>query len=172
VLKAAGAVCILLGTSGIGFCRAWNIQRQYEQLQYLRKIIILLRGEIEYTVSCMSEVFFRLSGRVCEPYADLFSELAQKLEQNEGENFWHIWREIIIKRLRSYLCCDREVDKLEELGETLGYLDKEMQINYMNLYLEQLEQSIHERREKLADDEKLNRMLGILAGIFLIIFLW
>lgn len=61
---------------------------------------------------------------------------------------------------------------MKELGENLGFLDKDMQMNYINLYLENLSLSIAENRDKVQADEKLSRVLGILAGIFIIVFLW
>ena len=61
---------------------------------------------------------------------------------------------------------------MKELGENLGFLDKDMQMNYINLYLENLSLSIAENQDKVQADEKLSRVLGILAGIFIIVFLW
>lgn len=171
MLKVCGAVLLLAGTAGFGFLRALAVHRQYEELLYLKKIILMLKGEICYTLSCMSEVFYRLSQRVKEPYKTVFSQFCSELEKSQG-NFQEIWRETVINPLRICVGCGRELDKLEELGETMGYLDKEMQVNYLELFLEQLELSIKERGQQVYYEEKLSRTLGILAGIFLVIILW
>ena len=83
-----------------------------------------------------------------------------------------MWNETVIKHLSEIIVCDRDLDKLKELGENLGFLDKDMQMNYINLYLENLSLSIAENQDKVQADEKLSRVLGILAGIFIIVFLW
>ena len=62
--------------------------------------------------------------------------------------------------------------QLKELGENLGYLDKEMQMNYINLYLENLELSITEKGEKVRTDEKLNKIMGCVMGLLVIVLLW
>ena len=64
------------------------------------------------------------------------------------------------------------MDRLKELGENLGYLDKEMQMNYINLYLENLELSITEKGEKVRTDEKLNKIMGCVMGLLVIVLLW
>lgn len=45
-MKMAGAVLVLLAALGIGFQNAARIRKSYEELVYLKKIMIMLRGEI------------------------------------------------------------------------------------------------------------------------------
>lgn len=43
-MKMAGAVLVLLAALGIGFQNAARIRKSYEELVYLKKIMIMLRG--------------------------------------------------------------------------------------------------------------------------------
>lgn len=172
MLKMFGAVMVFLSAAGLGFFHAEKIRKQYEELLYLKKVILMLRGEINYNISIMSEIFFHMSERLRAPYCEIFKKLSREMEENQGRNFSDMWRETVINPLQDIILCNRDLDKLKELGENLGFLDKDMQINYLNLYLENLNLSIAENRDKAQTDEKLSKVMGVLTGIFIIIFLW
>lgn len=171
-MRLAGAVLVFFAAAGLGAYQGRKIRKKYEELLYLKRIILTLRGEINYQVSTMSEIFLHLSERLKSPYAEAFSELGRRIDEGWGENFSDMWNEIIIENLRQVILCDRDLDRLRELGENLGFLDKDMQINYLNLFLENLNVSITDKRERVQTDEKLSRIMGILSGIFIIVFLW
>lgn len=170
--KIVGAILVAYALAAIGFLRAGIIRKRYEELLYIKKIVIMLRGEINYNISVMSETFYKIALRVKEPYVGIFTKLSKKLDDNCGKDFSDLWNEIVINGLTGYIVCDKDLDKLKELGENLGFLDKEMQINYLNMYLDNLEHSIEESRERTKADEKMNKVMGIVAGIFIVIILW
>lgn len=172
MLKLCGAVLVFFAAAGLGFFHAGKVRKKYEELLYLKKVIFMFRGEINYNISVMSEIFFHMSERLRTPYHEIFENLSREMEENQNRNFSDMWNETVIKHLGEVIVCDRDLDKLKELGENLGFLDKDMQMNYINLYLENLSLSIAENRDKVQADEKLSRVLGILAGIFIIVFLW
>ncbi len=172
MLKLCGAVLVFFAAAGLGFFHAAKVRKKYEELLYLKKVIFMLRGEINYNISVMSEIFSHMSERLRTPYHEIFENLSRQMEENQGKNFSDMWNETVIKHLSEIIVCDRDLDKLKELGENLGFLDKDMQMNYINLYLENLSLSIAENQDKVQADEKLTRVLGILAGIFIIVFLW
>jgi stage III sporulation protein AB len=170
--KYIGTFLILYALTAIGWMRAEKIRKRQEERMYLKKLIMMLRGEINYHISSMGECFFQISQRIKEPYRSLFIDLSIEMEEGDGKEFSILWNDIVIKGLQGYLIYNRDLDNLAEIGSHLGYLDKEMQINYLNLYLDNLEESIQEGRKKAATDEKMNKVMGLMAGIFLVVLLW
>ena len=162
----------MLAALGIGFQNAARIRKSYEELVYLKKIMIMLRGEISYQISSMEEICIHMGEHTRDPYSRAFQNLAEALGSGEGGNFSHMWNETVIKTLRQVIPQENDLDRLKELGENLGYLDKEMQMNYINLYLENLELSITEKGEKVRTDEKLNKIMGCVMGLLVIVLLW
>lgn len=75
------------------------------------------------------------------------------------------------KHLKGLHLVRADLEQLESLGEVLGYLDAEMQLAAIRLYLEQLENSIAEAQEHMGSRQKLNQSLGIAGGVFLVILL-
>ena len=59
-----------------------------------------------------------------------------------------------------------------QFGENLGYLDKDMQINTLDLYITQLETEITELAENLKEKTYLYNTLGVMAGVFISIVLF
>ncbi len=171
-MKILGACMVFFAAAGLGMYQAGRIRKGYEELVYLKKVILYIRGEIQYRILGMGELFQEISDKVKQPYASAFFQLGQTMEEGRGENFSTMWEEIVIKALDPVIVCEKDRDRLKELGENLGFLDKEMQMNYLNFFLENLDVSIAEKREKVQSDEKLCKILGILLGILLVVFLW
>lgn len=64
-----------------------------------------------------------------------------------------------------------DIEKLKAAGENMGYLDEEMQIGTIDLYVEQLEREIQCLQKEFAVEKRLCHCLGILGGIFLAVIL-
>ena len=65
----------------------------------------------------------------------------------------------------------KHIEKLKDLGNTLGFLDKEMQISYFNLMIEQLDTDIEDNNKRCRDNCKLYRTLGIMGGILVVLII-
>ena len=55
-----------------------------------------------------------------------------------------------------------------QMGAFLGYLDKDMQLRTIDLYLQELGQEIKATGESIPGKQKLSRSLGIMGGLFLV----
>lgn len=75
------------------------------------------------------------------------------------------------KHLEKTKLYEKDLDRLISLGENLGYLDKEMQIGTIDLYLENLEQETMEARDNLSKNSRLYQCLGVASGILITILI-
>ncbi len=57
----------------------------------------------------------------------------------------------------------------KELGRYLGYLDKEMQLANLDLYLSETDEKLVRLAQELPARKKLFQVLGVMAGLFLAI---
>ena len=60
---------------------------------------------------------------------------------------------------------------MKHFGENMGYLDNEMQIHSIDLYIEELEYEISKMTEQMSTNTKVFKCLGIMAGLFVVIML-
>ena len=60
---------------------------------------------------------------------------------------------------------------MERVGENFGYLDVQMQLKNLELYMEQAQVLIEKAQKELMDRQKLARTLSLMCGLFLVILL-
>ena len=87
-------------------------------------------------------------------------------ETDRGKSRSYLLSCLIKSQLKSK---DRE--ELKAIGMQMGYLDEQMQLGTIDLYLEQLSFVIEKAREELVMKKRLCNCLGVMGGIFLVIIL-
>lgn len=171
MLKALGAVLVLTSATGLGFCFGQDLKKRFVELRLLKQLVYLLRGELKYTRTPLPEAFSHMAERMREPFSSFLYGVAKELEGMEGKTFETVWGEEIERKLSGTKLKKEDKEQLKALGEVLGYLDSEMQIHSLDLYLEQVNLAIAEAREAVETKQRLYRSLGVAGGIFLILLL-
>lgn len=170
-MKLLGIIMICTCSSMLGFMQGERLRQHYDEQIYLKKIVMLIRGEIRYNCGVLSEVFENVSRKVKEPYKDIFSQLSGSLSKGDGETFNDIWNSTVIKKLSGTRLFERDIEGFKELGENMGYLDTQMQLNYIDLYIDRLSGEIEDTKDKLQGSIKLFKALGIMGGLLLTILI-
>ena len=89
--KLIGCILILLSTTAGGFLYGVEQQQYLEKLMYIRHILELIQGEIEYSGAPLFEVFGKTANRVQEPYRSWMLDLKRRVEARGGQSFRGIW---------------------------------------------------------------------------------
>ena len=171
MLKILGSILVLACSAGLGAAGSLDLKRHCMELRLLKQAVYMLRGEIRYSKAPLPEAFEALAKRIPAPFSDFFSHLAEELSRPGGKNLDVLWREEIDRSLKQSSLKKEEKEKLGHMGEGLGYLDLEMQLSTIELYLEQLEEDITLSQEEIRTKQKLYQSLGVAGGIFLVILL-
>ncbi|MEG2774554.1 MAG: stage III sporulation protein AB [Acetivibrio sp.] len=169
VLKILGSVFIIFSTSFLGYLLGMEKKNRLKQLRQLKKAGYLLRGEIQYGYTPLPEALINLGERSQTVFSDFFISVAEKLKKYEGESFYGIWEKEIKENLIKTSLQVGDKKKLMALGENLGYLDQEMQIKNIDLYLDGLEEEIKVEMNSQNEKIRLYQLLGVLSGIFVTI---
>lgn len=170
-LKIIGACLIILSTSYYGYLLSTEFILRIEQLKMIKKIMFLLRGEIKYSTTPLPEAFATISTRTKEPFSDMLRAISERLSSKDSQTIKDIWYEESEKWLMQTKLDGSEKDRFMSLGDNLGYLDKDMQLSNIELYLEQLEEDINTLQTAVSSKCKLYRSLGVMAGIFITIII-
>ncbi len=173
-MKTAGAVMVIAGASGCGFWLAGQYGTRLRELEQLKQMIFLLKGQILYAGAPLSEAFETVGSRTEGALSELFLKVAERIDGQQGESFQQIWQEEI--ELPGKAGADLSMSKqdrqtLKSLGEHLGFLDRDMQERNLLLYLEQLDMRIKQMRDHKQERCRLYTSLGIMGGLFLTILL-
>lgn len=170
-MKLIGIIMILLSGTGIGFKASDNLVLQNDRLKKLKKMIMILRGEIKYNNSYIAQALWNVSSRVSSPYKEFLKHVSKQLNDCPGRTLSEIWKEGIDETLSNVGLDKTHLVKFKELGDTLGYLDKEMQLSSFDLFLEQLDMDIGENNRKMKDNCKLYKCLGVMGGILVVLLI-
>ena len=169
VLKIIGAVLTISSCSEMVFYFSNELNVRIKQLRELRKYIMILRGDIRYGGTPLPEAIGNLAKRSPGAFKKFLSTVSEKLYESGGGTFQEIWGKCVWSELKNTSLTEMDKENLGRFGENLGYLDREMQLGTIDLYLNQLEEEINEQAIVARERTKLYNVLGIMAGIFITI---
>lgn len=169
IIKILGSILVIGSTSILGYLLGRERVNRLNQLKDLKQSFLLLRGEIEYGCTPLPEAMENLASKNDTVFSSFFQSVAGKLGTYEGRTFYDIWKEEIKEKLGHTSLTKEDKKRLVTIGETLGYLDRKMQQNTINFYLEGLNEEIKREGESQGEKIRLFQLMGVLSGIFVTI---
>lgn len=166
-----GSTLVLISSSLLGIHYSKSYRRRTDDLRTFKKALILLRGEINYSLSPMPEALEDISTRFDHVIASFFKSISDELKLNLGKTLTEVWKKKAEEILKRTYLNSLDIKNIMLFSENIGYLDKEMQNNNINMLLEQLDEEIKLSMENDAKYNKLYRSLGVLGGILVIVLL-
>ena len=166
-IKIFGSILLLISTTAIGYLKAEELKKRVVCLNELKRVMILLQGELRFHRATLSEAFENVSKRVEAPFSMFLEETARRIENRNFGNFLCVWGELSDELLLYGGFQKEDNSLLEQLGRSLGYLDLTMQTENLNLAIFQTEEAIKSAKEQKEIKGKLYRTMGVTAGAFL-----
>lgn len=169
--RILGSLLIITATTCGGLLYSAELKNYLEKLLYIRHIIYLIQGEIEYSNAPLSEVFGKVSMRIKEPYRTWLKAMERQVEERKEQGFAKIWNRAVDQYLGELHLKSVHSIQLKELGTFLGQLDRESSKHTMQMYLNRLELEIERVREGMASKRRISSWLGVMGGLFLVVVL-
>lgn len=114
--KLIGAILVVSSSSALGFYFSNELITRINNLKEIKKILILLRGDIQYANTALPEAIQALSRRHNGVYKRFLKNLSEKLLELKGKSFALIWREGVKKDLYRTSLVKEDYDLLNQLG--------------------------------------------------------
>lgn len=173
-LRILGAFFVMLASTGIGLYFGSGIRDRLGKMQMLKQHFQMIRGDIGYSGTTLPEALHAMSERLLEAgeetaFQQFYEEVSKRLLAREGISFQEIWEEAVEHHLKKTTLTQRDLQLLSSLGGQFGYLDRDMQLKTIDLYLARLEEERLQEMQKAGEKMRLYRTLGILAGVFLVV---
>ncbi len=169
MLKIAGAGLILVTAIILGLQMKQGLWEHVRQLIGLKEMLQMLSGEISYAKTPLTEAFRHVALRVKEPFCWLLVEVADSMEREREKTLYEIWEKAVKHQRRNISFSEEELAILSGVGENFGYLDIQMQLNHLALYIQQTEDKIVQAQQELAVKQKLYQSLSVMSGLLLIL---
>lgn len=171
MLKTIGFVLIFISGSGMGLRASYNLQLRLEQMKQIQGILLKIKGELRYSHQPMSMILNHIAKNTAAPFSCILEQISETLELHNGASMSEIWRQTIEEYKDKVYLRKGELQLLSEHGTILGYLDKELQMNQLDLQLVQWNRMIEQSELELQSNAKLYRSLGVMGSILTIIIL-
>ena len=171
VTKVVGCILIILSSSLMGIYYGNELKNRVNDLKELKKLIILLRGDIRFSNTPLPEAISGIARRHDGSFKGFFTGVSEKLSEYSGNTFSQVWKEAVENQLHSTSLNKKDKSSLIQFGENLGYLDKEMQMNTIELFINQMEDELQDLSETTKEKVYLYKSLGIMGGIFISIIM-
>lgn len=169
VIKIIGCILVITSSAGIGLYFSCVLKERIEELTELKKILILLRGNIRYANTPLAEALYSISIRHNGEFKSFLSWVSEQMEKMQGETIADIWKRGVEQKLKGLSLTKKDKESLIGFGNNLGYLDKDMQLGTIDMYVATLETEIEEASRTVKEKTYLYNSLGVMAGIFLTI---
>ncbi|MCL1935558.1 MAG: stage III sporulation protein AB [Defluviitaleaceae bacterium] len=168
-MRILGTILIILSTTLLGTYFGNIYGFRVKDLKEIRKALVILKSEIDYTQSPLHHAAFNISEKLSMPISKIFKEFSNLLKEKV---FPPIALEKSFSKYASdtYLTTD-DFYQLNSFGKTLGYLDKNLQISTINLTISYLDERIEEQMLIYLKNKKLYQTLGILSGLLVVVVL-
>ena len=172
MLKILGSILIISGTFAWGYMKCTNAKDRIVQLNIIKKVMIMLRGEIKYAGTALPDALESISNRITMIFAkEFFINVSKELNEMSEKTFKTIWYENANKYLKTSALNISDLDQFKNLGDNLGYLDKDMHLNTIDLYLEHLNMDINLANEEIAQKCRVYKTVSLAAGVFITIII-
>ncbi len=171
MVKLLGAGLILFAAFAIGFQLKQRLAEHVRQLLAFQEMLLMLDRELSFARTALDEAFLHIAGQGKEPFSGLLMEVAGRMRKEREATLQEIWRSAVEHRREEFYFSEEEFYILTGLSENFGYLDVQMQVGNIALYVRQVEYRISKARDELALKQKMYQYLSVMCGLFLILIL-
>lgn len=171
MLKLAGISLLMTGCIGLGINKVSEERQRIYELREIRRLILRIQSEMVYGKRTLPEICLLLNQCVGEPYKQAFSEIFDKLEENDGSVLGDIWKEKMRACMKEMPLKEEEKAVLINLPEQLGILDENIQAANIGQSLDVIEERIKRTGLEYEGKSRVIMSISVMAGLFLIILL-
>lgn len=172
MLKIAGAILLIAGTTGIGISMRFEMKQRLYHIKYMHHIFTLLASEIGYARATMEEACRNLCTKAESPYRYFLEQIYKEMEANSGISFSALWKKAMKEHLSALPFKAKEWEVIDSFADYTGYMDIELQRKLIDYEIQDLEKLAAQTEGEIVTQGRLCVTFGVMSGLFLtVIFL-
>ena len=148
-------ILIFFSSARLGIYFGGAVGRRIGDLLELKKALLIFKSEIRY--SALAEAFCNISEKIKPEVAEIFSAAAKK---NGPPS--QTWSEALLNAKTNLAAED--IDYFLSFGSCLGFLDKSMQENNIELFISYIDKQVAYLSAESVKNKKMWASLGALGG--------
>lgn len=171
LLKITGIAIVVFSTSSYGMLLCKDIRLRLTELKELKKIMFLLKGEIEFGKTPLLEAAKNIAIRCDTVFAMALKKLAACSDDVKKETIDRLWKKSFLGIMPQCHLTKNEKERILSLGDCMGLKDSKTQLTAIDSYMDELAHSINELEKTMPSKIKLYRSLGVMSGIVISIIM-
>ena len=172
-IKIAGMILTLAASSALGLYLSGLPAFRRQDFLEIKKALLILKSEIEYAAAPLPEAMANIATRTKAPVSLIFESFALSLKYNEGgETAYRLWLAAIDEHKKAGFLKAEDWEIIGNFGKTLGYLDKQMQIDSIRFTMDYIDSEVLQLQESIDKNQRMYRSLGVIAGLLLLVVFW
>ncbi|MDR3238487.1 MAG: stage III sporulation protein AB [Clostridiales bacterium] len=167
MLKIIGAILVCGSSALLGLYWASRETFRADDLNEWKKALLILKSEIAFSSAPLPEAMEHIAERTVKPVSPIFHTFAESLTMKTKESVGRLWREAIARWEKQSFLAPEDWECLRAFGANLGYLDKAMQLNTIEMTLSYIDAKITFLSQHSETNQKMYRSLGVLGGLLI-----
>ena len=169
--KIIGIIMVIVATTGYGIVLSRDIKLRLKELKEIKKIAVLMTGEIGYGHTPLLEAFDNVSRRCSLPFKEILTDFVKYGEEGNKRPFVDIWNDGMTGLIGKTHLSKEEKELFINWGQGLGLSDVRTQENAMDNFLNELDLNIEALEKIVPNKVKLYNSMGIMLGIVIAIIM-
>ena len=157
---------IFLSCSLIGILVSKKYINRVNELKEFKNALNLFKTKIRYTYEPIPDIFKEISENVNSNISEVFKSAANKMDILAAGDAWNLALKIDTLNIN-----DEDRNVLKNLSKLLGKTDLQGQINQIEMTSDYIEEQIQKAEKERSKSERMDRTLGMIIGMAIVIIL-
>lgn len=166
ILKLLGLLIIFISSTYIGILISNKYQNRVKDLKEMKNALNIFCTKIKFTYEVVPKIFIDISNTISKNVGSIFRLASDKMNQMTAGQAWSYALENSNTNMKK-----DDIEILKPLGNLLGKVDIDGQINEIKLAETFLDTQIEEAEEEKNKYTKMYKTLGITIGFAIVIIL-
>lgn len=170
-MKILGGILVISACTYMGIFMGSFLRKRSRLLLQLQSCAMLLKAQIRHERTPLPDALYRVGKSKEGVIGEMFCSISNQLLEYGGVTTEEVWRNAIENYLLKTELTAEDRETLLRLGERIGVMDAAMQEEVLNVYIEEVDNTLAILAEEIRQKTGFYRMMGVLAGIFITIIL-
>lgn len=171
-MKIIGSAIVLFSCTSAGIFMASKDRYRAEDLNEMKRGLMLLKSEIGYNSRPLYEALIEISERLEDTVSEIFEDSGRLLKSRKAASAAEAWERTLKDRKSRTFYTKEDIDALIAFGQALGGGDRQCQISNIEMTVEYIDMKSAELMRKHSKDSRLFKSVGVLCGILIVAVLF
>ena len=140
-------------------------------LEEMNKLGRIFKADVRCSISEIEEILENIKSKVGANVEEFIQEVNMSIKGRECTDLAYIWKKALRGNLKKSYLKEEDFEVLDRFGENLGCLDRQMQIDNAEFYINEISEHIKNVSNNLKEKSKVYKSISVSVGICIVLML-